>query len=49
VAPKSQGERRCKIKGGGQEMSLMVGYNGKKFNNNNLGKSMCPPNLTLKS
>ena len=32
-----QCEKSCQIKGGGQEMAVMVQVDGKKFNNNNLG------------
>jgi len=34
VAPKSQGEKRCKIKGGGQEMGVII-IQCQTFNNNN--------------
>ena len=34
---KSQGEKRCEIKGGSQEMAVMV-VNGKNFNNDNSGE-----------
>ena len=34
---KGYGEKRCEIKGGGQEMAAMV-VNGKNFNDNNSGE-----------
>ena len=42
---KGQGEIRCEIQGGGQEMAVMVGYNDKNFNYSNSGEFVLPPPL----
>ena len=36
AAPKCQGEKRCEIKGGGQEMAVIIVQWPKKFNNDKL-------------
>jgi len=42
---KGHSEKRCEIQGGGQEMAVIVGYNGKIFNNNNSGEIVLPSPL----
>ena len=44
---KGQYEKSCEIKGGGQEMAVMVQVDGKNFNNNNPGQFVLPhPSFT---